>query len=337
MKKILKAFLGVLLLLLVIFFMGPTVEAPVIEKPVPELNLSLAELPNWVASQNAAYPNIKPDNESKLIFADSIPQQTDYAIVYLHGFSGSTADGSPVHLEVAKAMGANIYLPRLYAHGLDSAEGLLEYTGEKSLDSAREALAVGKLLGKKVILMGTSTGCTLALALAASHPDLAALVLYAPNIRINHPLDFVATLPWGLQIIRQVEGGLYHQMVNPSETKKQYWTTKYRLEAPVQMQKLLETAMVPATFNKVTVPVFSGFYYKNETAQDPVVSVVAMREMFKALGTTNALKHEQAFPNAGAHEIASALVTDNHHEVKEATLEFLQRVLNYADKNDQAE
>ena len=337
MKKFLKAFFGLVVLLLLVFFAGPTVEAPIIEKPLPVLEVTLEELPAWVAAQNAAFPNIKADNESKLVFADSIPQQTDYAIVYLHGFSGSTADGAPVHLEVAKAMGANIYLPRLYAHGLATDEGLLEYTGEKSLDSAREALAVGKLLGKKVILMGTSTGCTLALALAAAHPELAALVLYAPNIRINHPLDFVATLPWGLQIIRQVEGGLYHEMQQPSETKKQYWTTKYRLEAPVQMQKLLETAMIPETFEKVTVPVFSGFYYKNEAEQDPVVSVAAMREMFKNLGTPNDLKQEQAFPNAGAHEIASALVTTNHQEVKVATLDFLQRILNYADKNDQAE
>lgn len=322
-----KRILGFLALLVLLFLMGPKVEAPIIDKPLPNIEATFLDLPAWVAEQNAAYPNIKPDNESKLIFADSIPQQTEYAIVYLHGFSGSTADGAPVHQEVAKALGANIYLPRLYAHGLESDEGMLEYTGEKSLDSAREALAVGKLLGKKVILMGTSTGCTLALALAAAHPELAALVLYAPNIRINHPLDFVATLPWGLQIIRQVEGGLYHEMTNPSETKKQYWTTKYRLEAPVQMQKLLETAMVPETFNKITVPVFSGFYYKSETEQDPVVSVAAMRQMFQELGTPTELKKEQAFPDTGAHEIGSELVSSDIEGVRKATLDFLNQVL----------
>ena len=322
-----KRILGFLALLVLLFLMGPKVEAPIIDKPLPNIEATFLDLPAWVAEQNAAYPNIKPDNESKLIFADSIPQQTEYAIVYLHGFSGSTADGAPVHQEVAKALGANIYLPRLYAHGLESDEGMLEYTGEKSLDSAREALAVGKLLGKKVILMGTSTGCTLALALAAAHPELAAMVLYAPNIRINHPLDFVATLPWGLQIIRQVEGGLYHEMTNPSETKKQYWTTKYRLEAPVHMQKLLETAMVPETFNKITVPVFSGFYYKSETEQDPVVSVAAMRQMFQELGTPTELKKEQAFPDTGAHEIGSELVSSDIEGVRKATLDFLNQVL----------
>jgi len=328
MKTFLKISAGIIAVLSLVFFVGPKVAAPVVNKPLPEITIPLEGLSAWIAQKEAAFPTLKPDNESKLVFADSIPQKTEYAIVYLHGFSGSAEDGAPVHEQVAAALGANIYLPRLLAHGLDGEENLLEYTGEGSLDTAREALAVGKILGKKVILMGTSTGCTLALALAAEHPELAALVLYAPNIRINHPLDFVATLPWGLQIIRQVEGGLYHTIQNPTAEKEQYWTTKYRLEAPVQMQKLLETAMVPETFNKITVPVFSGFYYKNEAEQDPVVSVAAMHQMFQALGTATNLKEEKAFPNAGAHEIGSALVTDHHQEVKEATLEFLNRILN---------
>jgi pimeloyl-ACP methyl ester carboxylesterase len=328
MKTVLKTLVGLLAVLVLTFVLGPTVEAPVISKPLPQIEIPLEELSNWVAEKEAPFTTLKADNQSKLVFADSIPQKTEYAIVYLHGFSGSAEDGAPVHEQIAETLGANLYLPRLLAHGLEGEENLLEYTGEGSLDSAREALAVGKILGEKVILMGTSTGCTLALTLAAEHPELAALIMYAPNIRINHPLDFVATLPWGLQIIRKVEGGLYYYIQNPSAAKKQYWTTKYRLEAPVQMQKLLETAMVPATFNKITVPVFSGFYYKNETEQDPTVSVAAMRQMFQELGTASHLKEEKAFPNAGAHEIASALVTENHGEVKQATLDFLNRILN---------
>jgi len=289
MKKRLKIFGGILLSLIVVFIMGPAVDAPEIQKPLPTLSLSLEDLSHWVEEKNAAVPNIKEDNETKIVFADSIPKKTPYAIVYLHGFSGSAEDAAPVHEEVAKALGANLYLPRLYDHGLEGEEGLSSYTGERSLDSAREALAVGKVLGEKVILMGTSTGCTLALSLAAFHPDLAALVLYAPNIRIAHPLDFVATLPWGLQ--------------------------------------LLETAMNSSIFNRITVPVFSGYYYKNDQEQDPVVSVAAMRTMFKELGTSPENKQEMAFPNAGAHEIASYLVTDNYDEVKEATLSFLNRIL----------
>ena len=51
------------------------------------------------------------------------------------------------------------------------------------------------------------------------------------------------------------------------------------------MQMLLETAMNEKIFRKIKVPTFSGFYYKNEIEQDNVVSVDAMRRMFKQLGT----------------------------------------------------
>ena len=209
---------------------------------------------------------------SKVIFFDSIPQKTEYSIVYLHGFSGSSQDGAPVHEMVARELGFNLYLPRLYAHGLDDEEPLLNYTGEKSLDSAREAIAIGKILGKKIILMGTSTGCSLALNLA-NDSKIAALVMYAPNIKVNHPLAFVATLPWGLQILRLIKWGKYHYIDDMTTEKMKYWTHKYRLEAVVQMQKLIETSMIESTFNQVTCPVFSGFYYRNEKEQDQVVSV----------------------------------------------------------------
>ncbi|MDB9886496.1 alpha/beta hydrolase, partial [Flavobacteriaceae bacterium] len=172
MKTVLKTLVGAIAVLVLAFFMGPKVDAPVVTKPLPQIDIPLEGLTEWIAQKEAAFTTIKADNESKLVFADSIPQKTEYAIVYLHGFSGSAEDGAPVHEQVAAALGANIYLPRLLAHGLDGEENLLEYTGEGSLDTAREALAVGKILGEKVILMGTSTGCTLALALAAEHPEL---------------------------------------------------------------------------------------------------------------------------------------------------------------------
>ena len=308
--------------------MGPKIEKPIIFKDLPKIKLSINEVKSWIHQKELKFINIKEGNESRIIFYDSVPKKTNLSIVYLHGFSGSSQDGSPVHINTAKKLKSNIYLPRLYAHGLNSDEPLLEYTGEKYLDSAREALAIGKIIGEKVILMCTSTGCSAALALAANHPQVSALVMYAPNIRINHPLDFVATLPWGLYIVRLVEGGKYHYITNTWKDKEKFWTTKYRLEAPIEMQNLLETAMNEEVFKKVMVPTFSGFYYKNEVEQDNVVSVNAMRMMFKQLGTEDSLKLEIAFEDAGGHEIAYNIVNKNYLKVQKSTLNFLQNVFN---------
>ena len=308
--------------------MGPKIEKPIIFKDLPKIKLSINEVKSWIHQKELKFINIKEGNESRIIFYDSVPKKTNLSIVYLHGFSGSSQDGSPVHINTAKKLKSNIYLPRLYAHGLNSDEPLLEYTGEKYLDSAREALAIGKIIGEKVILMCTSTGCSAALALAANHPQVSALVMYAPNIRITHPLDFVATLPWGLYIVRLVEGGKYHYITNTWKDKEKFWTTKYRLEAPIEMQNLLETAMNEEVFRKVMVPTFSGFYYKNEVEQDNVVSVNAMRMMFKQLGTEDSLKLEIAFEDAGGHEIAYNIVNKNYLKVQKSTLNFLQNVFN---------
>tara|TARA_B100000965_G_scaffold363203_1_gene345783 strand:+ start:173 stop:1159 length:987 start_codon:yes stop_codon:yes gene_type:complete len=313
---------------IIIFVAGPKIEKPVIFKDLPKIELNINEVKSWIDEKESKFNNIKEGNESRIIFYDSVPKKTDISIVYLHGFSGSSQDGFPVHINIAKKLNSNIYLPRLFAHGLNSNEPLIEYTGEKYLDSAREALALGKTIGEKVILMCTSTGCTAALTLAANHPEVAALVMYAPNIRITHPLDFVATLPWGLYIVRLVEGGKYHYITGTWKDKEKFWTTKYRLEAPIEMQMLLETAMNEKIFRKIKVPTFSGFYYKNEIEQDNVVSVDAMRRMFKQLGTEDSLKLEIAFEDAGGHEIAYNIVNKNYVKVQESTLSFLQNIFN---------
>ena len=324
MKKIIL----IISFFILIFLLGPKIEKPIIFKDLPKIKLSINEVKSWIHQKELKFINIKEGNESRIIFYDSVPKKTNLSIVYLHGFSGSSQDGFPVHINTAKKLKSNIYLPRLYAHGLNSDEPLLEYTGEKYLDSAREALAIGKIIGEKVILMCTSTGCSAALALAANHPQVSALVMYAPNIRITHPLDFVATLPWGLYIVRLVEGGKYHYITNTWEDKEKFWTTKYRLEAPIEMQNLLETAMNEEVFRKVMVQTFSGFYYKNEVEQDNVVSVNAMRMMFKQLGTEDSLKLEIAFEDAGGHEIAYNIVNKNYLKVQKSTLNFLQNVFN---------
>ena len=52
---------------------------------------------------------------------------------------------------------------------------MINLTADKLWNSAKEAYAIGRQLGKKVILIATSTGGTLALKLAAEYPDIAGL------------------------------------------------------------------------------------------------------------------------------------------------------------------
>ena len=139
-----------------LFIIGPEVKVPNLEKALPKINDNLLELKKWIINREAVFDNLKPNNASKLIYFDSVPKKTLYSVVYLHGFSASTGEGSPVHLNIARALGANLYLPRLAGHGLIEDEPLLDFTADKYLDSAREALAVAKIIGEKVIIISLS-------------------------------------------------------------------------------------------------------------------------------------------------------------------------------------
>ena len=324
--KIGKGILALLLALIATYLLGPKVDQPLLDTSLPEKTSDLLELEKQIAVHEQGFENIKPGNEARIIWYDSIPQKTEYSIVYLHGWSASAAEGAPIHRELAQRYGCNLYLPRLAAHGLEEEEPMLNITADQVIESAKEALAVAKQLGEKVIVMSTSTGGTLALHLAAGNPELHSLVLYSPNVAIYDTNATLLTKPWGLQIARFVKGGNYHSF-EANDEKKKFWTTKYRLEALTHLQIMVEATMQKETFEQIKQPVFMGYYYKNEEEQDNVVSVAALLEMFEQLGTPENQKVKVAFPDAGDHVIASYLTSKSVDEVHLETREFFEEVL----------
>ena len=326
-RKLLRFLLLFALLLLLVYALGPRVDTPTLDKSLPEVASDLAQLELEIEQREASTPNIKPDNEARIIWADSVPERTAYSIVYLHGWSASQEEGDPIHLETAKRYGCNLYLPRLYGHGLIEDEPMLTITADKLLDSAKEAVAVGKQLGEKVILMATSTGGTLALYLAGGDPDIAGMLLYSPNVEIFDPNAALLTKPWGLQMAKLVKGGDYHEFDNITEENDKYWTTKYRLEAMTQLQALVEETMTEETFTSIQQPVFLGYYYKDEIHQDSTVSVSAMLRMFEQLRTPNDKKRKVAFPDVGEHVMTSYITSKDLESVKGETYSFFEDVL----------
>ncbi len=294
----------IVLLLIIVYFLGPHPSSPKYNKDLPSVAGEAALLQKYVRDQEAKH-KLKPDNEARIIwFNDSSKQKTEYAVVYLHGFSASQEEGDPAHLQFAKKFGCNLYLSRLAEHGVETTEPMLNLTADNLWNSAKEAYAIGKQLGKKVILMGTSTGGTLALKLAAEYPEIAALILLSPNISINDPNAWLLNNHWGLQIARMVKGK-YNTSSDTTAAYKRYWYHRYRMEATVQLEELVETTMKASLFEKIKQPVLLLYYFKDEDHQDKTVKVSAMKRMFRQLGTPADLKKEVALPNTGDHVIGS--------------------------------
>src|SRR5215471_19299683 len=180
-KKWLRWLLVIFVVLYALYLLGPAPSTPVYAKEMLAVPSGPADLENYIREGEAKH-KLKPDNEARIVWAnDSTKAKTEYAIVYLHGFSASQAEGDPVHRNIAREFGCNLYLSRLAEHGKDTTDELINLTSDKYWQSAKEALAIGRQIGNKVILMSTSTGGTLALLMAADYPDVDALVLMSPN------------------------------------------------------------------------------------------------------------------------------------------------------------
>ncbi len=310
-----------LLLIAGVYFLGPEPDKPVFDKGLPEVPQDLRALEQYVARKESQH-KIKPDNEARIFWAGSSKKKTPFSVIYLHGFSASQKEGDPVHWKFAKEFGCNLYLSRLADHGIDTTEQLLNFTPDRLWASTKEALAIGKAIGEKVIVMSTSTGGTMALMLAAEYPeDVFALVNMSPNISLHDPNAWLLNDPWGLQIARLVIGGRYQSFPKDSLVD-QYWNNPYRIEAIVQLEELLEEKMTKETFNKIKCPSLTLYYYKNEQEQDLVVEVSTMLEMNRELGTPDSLKTAVPIPEAGHHVIGSMVRSKDLGSVERETEKF---------------
>ncbi|EAY27274.1 alpha/beta hydrolase [Microscilla marina] len=328
-KRIFK-WLGVLLLVLtIVYLLGPTPPSPVLDTTLPQVTNNLAQLEQEVIAKEKKVKDLRPDNEARIVWADSTKKQkTPYALVYLHGFSATWAEGEPVHRNFARRYGCNMYLARLARHGIGNQEAFENLTVDQLLASAKEAVAIAQQLGERVIIMATSTGATLGLYLAAQHPELAGIILYSPLIDFYSPALYLLNKPWGLQVARLVFDSKYYDFTGESSPKKQqYWTTRYRFEGTVALKSLVANTMGNALFAKIKQPLFLGYYYKDEAHQDKVVSVKAMKQMYTQLGTPPSQKRQVAFPKAGSHVIASYITSKNYQRVAQKTFEFAEEVL----------
>lgn len=333
MRRFIKWLVGVILVLIIGYLVGPKPPKPLFNVAVTELPASLNDLENQINNSEKAVIGIRPDNEARIVWADSLKKEkTKIAFLYLHGFSASQAEGDPVHKDLAKKYKSNLYLARLAEHGIEKGDStMINLTADKYEASAEKVLEIAKKLGDEVVVIGTSAGGTLTLFLASGHPEIKAIVLYSPCVKLYDGTATILDKPWGLQIARLVSGGPMKKFESESETHAKYWELHYRIEALVALQNLISHTMSPAVFSKIKCPVFLGYYYKNENEHDKTVSLPAMLKMFDELGTPDGLKQKMAFPEAGAHVIASYIRSKDWKGVERETGKFLDSIVKLQD------
>ena len=331
MRRLLFGTLMIIVLLVLLYIIGPQPPKYDLDGEIHPLQATITTIESFVASKEEAL-SIKADNQARIIWADSAKQKTEYSLVYLHGFSASQEEGDPIHEEFAKRYGMNLYLSRLARHGLATADPFEILDPQQLLTSAKEAVAIGNILGDKTIVMSCSTGGTLALFIAANNPEqVDGLICYSPNIAVHDSRASLLTKPWGKQIAKFSLGGEYYVTDGDDEEAK-YWYLQYRYEGLIALQQLLDATMKKETFCNIEDPLFVGYYFKNKEEQDDVISVDAILNMKSKLCLAPDKQQFVAFPEAKAHVINSAMKSQQLDEVRSVTHQFAEDKLGLVPK-----
>ena len=327
MLKIFIWIIAVLVVLAIVYFVGPKVPAAQLIPALPSVTQDLTALDEEINRTELATKDLKRDNQARIVWADtSKKQKTPYSVVYIHGFGASWAEGEPIHRDLAKRYGANLYLARMHDAGISDSNAFEDLTPENFLENAKRALAIGKAIGDSVIVIGTSAGGLLTVYLASTNPDIKGVVLYSPCMAVASPAMKLMTGPWGRQILHTIMGE-HRKPTDEDPELANFWLQRYHTNGLITLQQTIDAVARPEIYEKIKMPLFMGYYYKNDKEQDQTVSVKAMLDMFPKIGTPDNLKVEKAFPESGDHVIGSYLRSKDVKGVYDATDKFFQEKL----------
>lgn len=212
----------------------------------------------YLAEGEAQFDDIVDGAEKQIVWAfPASKATTPVALVYVHGFSASAGEIRPAPDMAAEALGANLFYTRLAGHGR-SDEAMAEPVVQDWMDDMAEAVAIGERLGEAVVLIGTSTGGTLA-AIAALHPDLKdridGIVFVSPNFKVKAGGSEILTMPFAERIVPLVVGA--ERSFEPeNEAHARFWTERYPTVSILPMGAAVshagglfyENATIPALF-----------------------------------------------------------------------------------------
>ncbi|KAB0682040.1 alpha/beta hydrolase [Aureimonas leprariae] len=227
------------------------------------------DLDAYLARAEADVPNLRPEAAKEIRWAYPASRaRTPIALVYIHGFSASKDELRPLPDLVAQRLGANLFLTRLSGHGRNGA-AMAEASVNDWWNDLAEALAIGRRLGERVVVIGNSTGGTLAV-LGASDPelmrDVAGLVLLSPNFGPKDRRSFVLDLPFAREFGPRLFGPEWGATSGDPRIAA-VWTERYPTVALLTMGALVRAART-SDIGRIALPALFLFN-PNDKVVDP--------------------------------------------------------------------
>ncbi|WP_321414527.1 alpha/beta fold hydrolase [uncultured Desulfobacter sp.] len=297
------------------FLSGPRVMINTRLQPVilPE------DIEQYVADSESGFDDIVPGAEKKIFWADKQHSRTPFAVIYLHGFSATRQETAPLSQKVAQRFGANLFCTRLTGHGRDG-KAMLDGSVNAWLNDAAETLKIGQQIGEKIIIIGTSTGGTIASWLAAQPTarNIAAVILISPNFGPANGMSEILLWPWGgylAELIIGKERGW--EPKNPAHGK--YWTNRYPTRALLPMMGMVKLTR-SLDLSLIQTPVLVIY-----SPADQVVDAANIENTFKKFGS----KRKQLIPYTGSqdphqHVLAGDILSEDSTEtLKTMIVDFI--------------
>ncbi len=248
-------------------------------------------------------------------------QQTEWSVVALHGFSASRQESAPLAELVATNLGANLFETRFRGHGLKK-DALANVIAEEWLDDVADALAVGRLIGRKTVVIAVSNGAALALSMLGdpNMQSVDALILLSPNFEPANPKAMWITRPGGPLFLRLISGAT-RSWEPYNALQERYWTTSYPTATLVQVMRVVDRAR--NRIEAATAPRIQVFY----SPDDKVISVPALQTAFATIRSS----HKEIVPvlevgSPSAHIIAGDIISpQNTIPIAEKIAAFILR------------
>ena len=221
--------LALLLLALYLLYVRWRLLRPLDRPLPPDLPDDASGVDAWLERRDAREAPLQPGCGSSVQFAARARgKRAPVVVVYLHGWGASPPELAPVDTDIAEALGATLLRFRLSAHGLRPTErgaaAMVEGTSHATLRrDAAAAYALARLLGERVVLVGCSTGGSLAMWLSAQPwvgPELAALVLISPGFRLAKLPPAASTFSWLLLALPRALATKLIELANGGKLKR---------------------------------------------------------------------------------------------------------------------
>ncbi len=222
-------------------------------------------------------------------------------VLLMHGFTATTAE---VRLlaDAFKKKDCTVSAPLLTGHG-STPQDLNRVKFQEWIVCVEAAYRELRRTCTKVIVGGESMGAVLALAMAESHPEIAALLLYSPALRVDS-LKYSGIFKYFLPIVEKSNN-------DPDDHLWQGYTV-YPLWAADQFRKLQKVVSSKLSLVNQPALILQGIY-------DKTIHPSCGSFILEQIGSK---EKELKFMQHSGHVM---LLGDELEEIMDSTLAFLKR------------